>query len=126
MRGHGIPVIVIGEKTNGKNVGMEVWTFDYEGHTYELAPITFQGYNEKKETVPSDGFSVDYAIADWNNGFWDFGNLNEPMLGKAYELITGTSRTRVVSSTSRLKKNEHIICLPAAYKRPEGMIVLMK
>lgn len=126
MRGHGIPVIVIGEKTNGKNVGMEVWTFDYEGHTYELAPITFQGYNEKKETVPSDGFPVDYAIADWNNGFWDFGNLNEPMLGKAYELITGTSRTRVVSSTSRLKKNEHIICLPAAYKRPEGMIVLMK
>lgn len=126
LRGHGISVIVIGEKTNGKNVGMEVKNFNSEGYTYELAPITFQGYNERKETVPSDGIPVDYSVADWNDGFGEFGGLNDPMFKKAYELIMGASRTVVAPSVSNRKMNGHIKHLPIAYKHPEGMIVRMK
>ena len=123
LQGYGIPVIIIGEETNGKNVGMETKRFNSEGYTYEFAPITFQGYNAKKETVPSDGFPVDYAVSDWNNGYVDFGDLNEPMLKKAYELITGSSRAIIAPSFSRRKVNGRIMNLPAAYKHPEGMIV---
>ena len=126
LRGHGISVIVIGENTNGKNVGMEVKSFNSEGYTYELAPITFQGYNERKETVPSDGIPVDYAVADWNDGYGEFGGLNDPMFKKAYELIMGASRTVVAPSVSNRKMNGHIKHLPIAYKHPEGMIVRMK
>lgn len=41
LRGIGVPVTLIGEKTNGKNVGMEVEEFDKGNYSYELAPITF-------------------------------------------------------------------------------------
>lgn len=126
LRGRGVSVIVIGENTNGKNVGMEVKSFNSEGYTYELAPITFQGYNERKETVPSDGIPVDYAVADWNDGYGEFGGLNDPMFKKAYELIMGASRTVVAPSVSNRKMNGHIKHLPIAYKHPEGMIVRMK
>ena len=123
LRGRGISVILIGEKTNGKNVGMEVKSFNSEGYIYELAPITFQGYNERIETIPFDGLPVDYEISDWNNGYVDFGDLNEPMFKKAYELITGASRSVVVPSVLHKNMNGQIKPLPAAYKHPEGMIV---
>ncbi|MBQ8242383.1 MAG: peptidase S41 [Bacteroidaceae bacterium] len=89
LRGIDYEVTVIGEQTEGKNVGMEVFKFEKDGYDYELAPITFQGYNAKKETVPENGIKVDYEVADWNGGYVDFGKTNEPLLAKAIELITG-------------------------------------
>lgn len=124
LRGSGVPVIIIGENTNGKNVGMESIEFDSEGYTYELAPITFQSYNAEKETVPSDGFHVDYAVSDWNNGYVDFGDLDEPMFKKAIEIITGSSRTAIRPSISAKNVNGHIIHLPTVNRHPEGMIVI--
>lgn len=118
-------MIIIGENTNGKNVGMEVKMFNSGGYTYELAPITFQNYNEKKETVPPEGFSVDYSVMDWNDGYVDFGELNEPMFKKAYELIKGSSRV-AVSSASRRRINGKILHLPTVRKRPEGMIIRLR
>ena len=44
LRGIGFEVTLIGERTNGKNVGMNVFEWrDLEGYDYEFAPITFQG-----------------------------------------------------------------------------------
>ena len=126
LRGHGIHVVIIGEETNGKNVGMEAIEFNSGGYTYELAPITFQGYNEKKQTVPSNGFAVDYAVADWNNGYADFCDFNEPMFYKAYELITGASRSAVATSVPQGHVNGRILHLPIVNRRPEGMIVRVK
>ena len=82
LRGIDIGVTLIGEKTNGKNVGMEIDKFDDGDYSYELAPITFEGYNAKKETVNPAGLAVNYAVADWNNRLVDFGP-EEPMLAKA-------------------------------------------
>ena len=126
LRGHGIHVVIIGEETNGKNVGMEAIEFNSGGYTYELAPITFQGYNEKKQTVPSNGFAVDYAVADWNNGYADFCDFNEPMFYKAYELITGASRSAVATYVPQGHVNGRILHLPIVNRRPEGMIVRVK
>ena len=125
LKGYGVPVIIIGEDTNGKNVGMETCTFSSGGYIYELAPITFQNYNAKKETVPSGGFSVDYAVPDWNDGYVDFGDLNEPMFKKAYELIRGSSRA-VTPPASRRKINGQIVNLPIVHKRLEGMIIRLR
>lgn len=53
----GFTVKLIGEKTNGKNVGMEVSKFTVGNYSYELAPISFQGYNAKQVTVNKDGLT---------------------------------------------------------------------
>ena len=126
LRGHDVSVIIIGEDTNGKNVGMESIEFNLEGYTYELAPITFQSYNMKKETVPSDGFLVDYAVSDWNNGYIDFADLNEPMFKKALDIITASSRTVIQPFASSKIMNGQIMHLPTASRHPEGMIVIRK
>lgn len=90
LRGIGVDVVVIGDKTNGKCVGMENFKFDHDGYSYLLAPITFQFYNAKKETVPVEGLEANHKVADWDtNGYIDFGKKEEPMLAKAIELITG-------------------------------------
>lgn len=126
LRGIDMDVIVIGENTNGKNVGMEVHEFDLSGYTYELAPITFQYYNAKKKTVPESGLKVDYEVADWDkyDGYGDFGELTEPMLAKALELITGTSTTIAKSrSVSTMRVKELSIELPTIH-RTQGTIII--
>lgn len=124
LRGHGISVVIIGENTNGKNVGMETIEFESEGYIYELAPITFQGYNAQKETVPSDGILVDYAVNDWNGDYGDFGELSDSMFMKAYELIMGPSRTVVLPSVSHKELSGKLIKLPIIKEHPDGMIVV--
>ena len=123
LRGIGVPVTLIGEKTNGKNVGMEVEEFDKGNYSYELAPITFQNYNARKETVPATGLSVDYPVADWNDGYVDFGK-DEPMLAKALELITGTTAKATARSTSTVKVKQVPVDLPVVGKqRLQGAII---
>ena len=123
LRGLGLNVALIGEEhTNGKNVGMEVDQFEMGDYSYELAPITFQYYNSKKETVPETGIKVDYNVVDWNNGYVDFGELNEPMLAKAIELITGnpsSSRSAVPAQPVFAKT----LPLPDVNHRSSGVIV---
>ena len=82
------PVTLIGSRTEGKNVGMEVSTISYGGRKFEFAPITYWGLNADGEKGPADGFlpeginllnnqnsSYDddrvnifpYAFGDWGN-----------------------------------------------------------
>lgn len=103
LRGIDIGVTLIGEKTNGKNVGMEIDKFDDGDYSYELAPITFEGYNAKKETVNPAGLAVNYAVADWNNRLVDFGP-EEPMLAKALSLITGRTYTPAPGRTPQASR----------------------
>lgn len=91
LGGIDFPVIIIGEKSNGKNVGMEVSEFNAGNYSYEVAPITFQYYNAKKETISEEGLLPSHQVDEWNNGLVDFGETDEPLLGKALELITGTA-----------------------------------
>lgn len=82
-------VTVIGEPTVGKGVGM--YTITSRKHKYALVPITFRFYNSEGETVPEDGIIPDYYIPDgYATHKKELGDLREPLLAKAMELITNT------------------------------------
>ena len=82
------PMTLIGSRTEGKNVGMEVSTISYGGRKFEFAPITYWGLNADGEKGPADGFIPEginllnnqnssysddrvnifpYAFGDWGN-----------------------------------------------------------
>lgn len=50
------PVTLIGSRTEGKNVGMEVSTVNYGTRRFEFAPITYWGLNADGIKGPADGF----------------------------------------------------------------------
>ncbi|MDE6778203.1 MAG: PDZ domain-containing protein [Alistipes sp.] len=93
LRGIDFPVTLIGERTEGKNVGMETQTFNYGGYSYVFAPITFQSYNAKNETGNPEGQIPDYEVKEWSQeiGYADWGVAGDPLLDKALELITGSA-----------------------------------
>ena len=126
LRGIGTEVVLVGEHTNGKNVGMEVKEFDKGDYSYELAPVTFQYYNAKRTTVPATGLTVDYAVSDWNNGYVDFGREDEPLLAKAIEVITKTTSSKAVSrSIAGIGIKEIAASLPEIDSpHPQGALVL--
>ena len=122
LRGIDLPVTVIGEKTSGKNVGMEVTKFDKGDYTYELAPVSFQGYNAKQETIPEKGIPVDVEVDEWNNRLGDFGDPTEPLLAKALEMITGIPAASPEATVTRAAAPSlGLQPLPAApHKRLQG------
>ena len=88
LKGVDFPVILIGSRSEGKNVGMEVTHEIYNGRRFEFAPITYWGLNGKDEYAPKDGFMPDsgnvlnnqnssyaddidnmfpYSFGDWGN-----------------------------------------------------------
>ena len=123
----GFTVKLIGEKTNGKNVGMEVSKFTVGNYSYELAPISFQGYNAKQVTVNKDGLAVDTACEEWNGELKDYGDRSEPMLAAALSQITGQRSASVsgTRSTAPGVRPATDIALPDLSNRPSGMIVFL-
>ena len=53
------PVTLIGSRTEGKNVGMEVSYINYGTRRFEFAPITYWGLNADGEKGPADGFVIE-------------------------------------------------------------------
>lgn len=126
LRGIGFPVTLVGEPTEGKNVGMEVKKLTVGNYTYELAPITFQSYNAEDATVDPAGLPVELAVKDWDNGYVDFGDRSEPLLVRALSQITGKSYRAAVPSRTRAGELVPVpnVALPALPNRPNGMLAL--
>ena len=82
------PVTLIGSRTEGKNVGMEVQYITYGSRKFEFAPITYWGLNADGVKGPKDGFEPEginllnnqnssydddrvnifpYTFGDWDN-----------------------------------------------------------
>lgn len=126
LRGIDFPVTLVGKPTEGKNVGMEVKNLTVGNYDYELAPITFQSYNAKNATVDPTGLPVDLEASDWNNGYIDFGDPDEPLLARALTQITG--KTYRPASPTRTGGAEFVpatnIVLPEISNRPSGMLAL--
>lgn len=127
LEGIGFDVTLIGSRTNGKNVGMEPDTFDDGAYTYELTPITFQGYNADMVTIDPGGIAVDAEVNEWNNGLVDFGP-QEPLVAKALSLIDPTRAYPVAApahacSSFGLVRDVSIL-QPANPRRSGGMILL--
>ncbi len=137
LKGIDVDVVLIGDKTNGKNVGMEGTTFkNVDGYNYEMIPITFQSYNAKGFGDYSAGFEADYKVLDDNfsgpiggtyyfEGYRDFGDNTEPLLAKAISLITGASNTAAVRPTrSATMPKAVVVEQPANPRKPTGAIIL--
>lgn len=132
LEGIDLDVTLIGEKTSGKNVGMEYEEYTVRDNTYRVVPITFQSYNAKGFGDYGNGFEPDILMDETNpyneqNVFYihkDYGSNEEPLYAKAIELITGTNpatQTRSVAvNTLEGRKRK----LPAIF-RPghDGMLM---
>ncbi len=85
-------VTTIGATTVGKGVGMQ--TISSNKFRYSLTPITFQYYNSVGETVPNSGIEPDYLLEDtYYMPKSEIGDITEPLLSKALELITSSPLT---------------------------------
>lgn len=115
LKGVDFPVILIGSRSEGKNVGMVVTQEVYNGRRFEFAPITYRGLNHKNEYAPADGFEPDagnilnnqdnnyqndadnmfpYSFSDWGN--FDF----NPALYCCFCDIIGVERPDYGSTAS--------------------------
>lgn len=56
LQGVGFPVILVGSRSEGKNVGMVISQTVYDGRRFEFAPVTYRALNAKNITGPDDGF----------------------------------------------------------------------
>ena len=67
------PVTLIGSRTEGKNVGMEVSNILYGTRKFEFAPITYWGLNADGEKGPADGFipQGDNLLNNQNSSYED-------------------------------------------------------
>lgn len=126
LKGIGIPVTLIGERTSGKNVGMEPKMLSDNKYTYDFYPITFQGYNAQLETVDYLGMKPDYEVDDWIPGYVPFGDPSDPLLAKALTLITGQAPK--VLAAGRTRAETEMLGTPVATPEPRsrihGMIAL--
>lgn len=135
LEGIGLDVILIGERTTGKNVGMESVDMEVEDNTYRVAPITFQTYNAQGFGDYENGFEPDFAMDETNpyneQGVFyihkDYMADKEPLYAKAIELITGKSLMPATRSAAVHTVNGQIRKLPAL-SRPghEGMLMPAK
>lgn len=133
LRGIGTEVTLIGERTEGKNVGMEYKEITASsGTVYRILPITFQIYNCNGESDYADGFAPDVEL-DENNPYNQerafyvcrpYGSANEPLYAKALQLITGTttvSRSSALAATPA-PAGTRLTTPPGARAHREGLI----
>jgi C-terminal processing protease CtpA/Prc len=109
LRGIDVEVVVIGETTNGKNVGMNRFEFTDASGTYHMWPITFKVLNAKGFCDYAGGFTPDFEINDLagvsdRRPLFSLGDGQEELLRAALTHIDGgqpAARTRSASSELR-------------------------
>lgn len=94
-------VIQIGDTTTGKCYGS--WVIPDENEEWAIAPVVLKYSNAEGFTNFTDGLAPDYYMKDNILEARPFGDVTDPMLGKAVELATGVSmetrQTAVLKST---------------------------
>lgn len=91
-------VILVGETTVGKGVGS--WTISDSKYKYAIQPITMRYYNANDETVYDEGLKPDYYITDgYATSQKDIGDVNEPLLNTAINLILGTNHNNALKKS---------------------------
>jgi carboxyl-terminal processing protease len=83
-------VVLIGDVTYGKNVGsISIYDDEDPKNTWGMQPIVLKVYNSLDESDYSTGFTPDIEEKDNQVIIYPLGDLNEVMLNKALEQITG-------------------------------------
>lgn len=120
LRGLGINVCLVGERTNGKNVGMEPRTRRMGGYEYEFSPVTFYSVNAAGERDYSDGFAPDTPINELDYDVCDWGDPADPLLGAAIARIGGRA---AASAPARSASRWEMRPLTPPRRPLDGMIV---
>ncbi len=101
-------VVLIGETTYGKNVGsISIYEEnDSKNKWGGMQPIIVRYANSLGQSDFTSGFLPNYEVDEFKDLYLvDFGNTNDPLLGKALSLITGqtlfTRATSVINTQFR-------------------------
>lgn len=98
-------VTIIGDTTVGKNVGsIPIEDEQNPENDYGLLPIVFKVFNSNDQSNYDHGFipSAENHVTDYSLPLKSLGDIEEPLLARAIELITGSStgaRKRTVKAT---------------------------
>lgn len=95
--------ILIGRQTHGKYVGMSQIIPPDDLQKWTLWPVTFAYTNANGESVKG-GIAPTYTIEEYSNYLPPFGDPEDPLLGKALELING--QPPVLTSLSRHSRTQ--------------------
>ena len=126
LRGLDVEVILVGQKTEGKNVGMEVITsnsdkfsdYDFGDYVYEFAPITFYNVNAKGFNDFHAGFTTDYEYVETNDILCDWDQQKDACVDVAmYHIFEDKWPANPTQSVSR-SKSLRVVDNPNL--RPEG------
>ncbi|MEG1611245.1 MAG: S41 family peptidase [Alistipes sp.] len=100
LRGLDIEVRLIGDKTNGKNVGMEgVGIKGEKGYTYDFYPITMRLKNAKDFSDYSAGFQPDILVEDSDSFvIGAYGSAVDPLFGYAFSWIKEGKKPEISST----------------------------
>lgn len=122
-------VIQIGDKTEGKDVGSRD-IYDYidnknknPNHKWMLLPIMFKLYNSKGVGDYSDGLQPNVSLPEVLSNLGVLGEINEPLLEKALDVISGKEKVGSSLSTNGMLSSFHEIPVEegrAIYKLPKN------
>ena len=94
-------VVLLGEQTEGKNVGSITLTTEKYG--YEIHPIVCQIYNSQNQSDYSNGFTPDWELTGNDrllNGDIPFGDTeNDILLNVALQYVRGNSAVKATPAT---------------------------
>lgn len=84
-------VFIIGDKTTGKNVGSVPFEDDENlSNKYGMLPIVSRSYNSLDQSEYENGFTPNIEARESAERLRPLGDINEQLLRKAIEQITGT------------------------------------
>ena len=114
-------VILVGEKTFGKPVGME--PFDDDVHDFIVWPVTYYILNAKGEADYVNGITPDYEISERGivSHLYPLGDEREALLEKTLSLIAGSTTT--TSNIESFKSVPQIIQASLSSKSKPGIII---
>lgn len=89
LRPYGIEVVIIGNTTEGKNVGST--EYNSSKHGVKINPIVCQLYNKDDKSDYKTGFAPQYTRDEFHNfnQLLPLGDIAEPLLKTAIDLING-------------------------------------
>ncbi|WP_298366708.1 S41 family peptidase [uncultured Lutibacter sp.] len=124
-------VIKIGTTTYGKNVG-SITLYDSpdftsenvnSSHTNAMQPIVFQIYNKLDESDYTLGFEPDHEVFERASEIKPFGDIEEPLLKTALDLISGLATKQSLANKRELR-NEKVFSSLKNKKFSKEMYVL--
>ncbi|MEG2612611.1 MAG: S41 family peptidase [Alistipes sp.] len=104
LRGLDVEVRLIGEKTNGKNVGMEGKAYNGgNGYIYEFYPITMRLQNAKNFSAYSKGFEPDVLVPNSDVDFYigAYASYDDPLSGYAITWILNDEKPNPSSANTK-------------------------